>query len=655
MTRRATLAQIAVWGVLVLGLTVMWVRYGASNATTLLTLLSGGAAVAQLLVATRWRPGSQPSTPEQLQSAADALGFEVRRQWAAEARRRMLEDGDRLPVRCRGLGESGSVDLGELISGFGDAPRRLVVIGEPGAGKTGFCLLLILELLRRGDPGRTPVLLQVSGWHPAENLDAWLLRSLVSAYPFLGNESRFGMTAARDLLGLGRILPVLDGLDELPAELREVALRALDKDLGQQEPLVLTCRSAEFAAANAGGAVRESQVVELLPLAEEAIAGYLLDSTPRARLELWEPVLDRLVDASADPLARALRTPLMVSLARTAYRDPGTDPGDLLALASAEGVAARLLDEFTSQAFATRPPSPLSNEVDPVGRWDPVKAERWLSYLARTGERELDWWRLWLRVPRPVFLVSGALVGGFAATPLGLLLLGLFGRPGLGALLGLAIGAGGGALLGLLRAEAPRRFVPRLLRRHELGRDLVFGLVGAIAGGIAVGVVYGGVYGLVIGSVFGLAFGVVRRFTEPTEPAEAVTPASVLRGDQLSAVYAAGLGAVLGCLTGGFLAGVVGVAGLGLAVPVSSPVLIGLLGAGVGAVLGAGGLGLTVLATSAAGRFRTTRVWFWLRGRTPLRLMRFLDDAHRLGVLRLAGASYQFRHELLRDRLAGRG
>jgi hypothetical protein len=36
----------------------------------------------------------------------------------------------------------------------------------------------------------------------------------------------------------------------------------------------------------------------------------------------------------------------------------------------------------------------------------------------------------------------------------------------------------------------------------------------------------------------------------------------------------------------------------------------------------------------------------------PFRLMRFLDHAHRLGLLRVVGAAYQFRHAELQDHLA---
>jgi predicted lipid-binding transport protein (Tim44 family) len=46
--------------------------------------------------------------------------------------------------------------------------------------------------------------------------------------------------------------------------------------------------------------------------------------------------------------------------------------------------------------------------------------------------------------------------------------------------------------------------------------------------------------------------------------------------------------------------------------------------------------------------------WLAVRGSTPWRLMRFLDDAYQRSILRQAGADYQFRHESLRDHLAGK-
>lgn len=650
--RGAAFTQLAVWVVLVVGLTVMWLRYGASNATTFLTILTGGAALAQLLTVTRWR-GPGVSSPDQLRDAADSLAWEVRRQWETEARRRLLDSSQRLPVRCRTSGgDHAVVDITALVSDYADAPRRMVVCGGPGAGKTSLCVLLVLEMLARPEPAQIPVLLRVAEWNPEENLDAWLLRTVLETYPFLGNEARYGPTAVRDLLATRRILPVLDGLDEMADKTRAPALRALVDDRGDAEPVVLTCRGTEFADANAAAPVPASEVVWLLPLEDDAVADHLLDATPVHRLPHWEQVLDQLADGASAPLGEALRTPLMLSLARTTYRDPSTDPAELLELPTVERVEARLLDEFTRQAFTARPPSPLANAARPPRRWHPERAERWLGFLARLGDRELAWWHLWRTVPRWVFVANGVLVGGISSTLLGWLLLGLFGRPGLGALLGLGIGVAGGALLGLLPAEAPRRFVPRMLRRNELGRDLMYGVIGAVAGGIAVGAVYGGAYGAAGGLLCGLSFGLVRRFTEPSEPKSAVTPDSALRDDRLAVLSAGVVGAVVGALVGGFLGGIVGATAQGLTLPIENPLLLGLLGVAVGALLGAGGLGMVVLATSAFGRFNTTRLWLALHGRTPLRLMAFLADAHRLGVLRAVGPYYQFRHELLRERLA---
>jgi hypothetical protein len=58
---------------------------------------------------------------------------------------------------------------------------------------------------------------------------------------------------------------------------------------------------------------------------------------------------------------------------------------------------------------------------------------------------------------------------------------------------------------------------------------------------------------------------------------------------------------------------------------------------------------------SASAAFAPATLALRLRGRLPLRLMSFLDDAHRLGLLRVAGTAYEFRHVELRNHLARRG
>ena len=57
---------------------------------------------------------------------------------------------------------------------------------------------------------------------------------------------------------------------------------------------------------------------------------------------------------------------------------------------------------------------------------------------------------------------------------------------------------------------------------------------------------------------------------------------------------------------------------------------------------------------SAAGSYGDARTWLSLTHRLPWRIMPFLADAHRRGVLRQVGAVYQFRHIRLQEHLAAK-
>lgn len=81
-------------------------------------------------------------------------------------------------------------------------------------------------------------------------------------------------------------------------------------------------------------------------------------------------------------------------------------------------------------------------------------------------------------------------------------------------------------------------------------------------------------------------------------------------------------------------------------------------GAGFGLALGVAigsGHALTAgVLSNAAVATALTAVQLSAREGTPLRLMAFLDDAHRRGLLRASGPAYEFRHVRLQERLARR-
>jgi hypothetical protein len=74
-------------------------------------------------------------------------------------------------------------------------------------------------------------------------------------------------------------------------------------------------------------------------------------------------------------------------------------------------------------------------------------------------------------------------------------------------------------------------------------------------------------------------------------------------------------------------------------------------GLAVGLAAGLAG-GLAVSDHHAWPAYLATSYRLAWEGQLPRHLMQFLDDAHRLGLLRAVGPVYQFRHAELQDHLA---
>ncbi|MEU4173840.1 hypothetical protein [Streptomyces sp. NPDC026589] len=159
------------------------------------------------------------------------------------------------------------------------------------------------------------------------------------------------------------------------------------------------------------------------------------------------------------------------------------------------------------------------------------------------------------------------------------------------------------------------------------------------------------ILGLIFGLTAGLTFGLVAAFEAPVDIAAAATPMRLLSVNRatatrqflvLAAAVTAGL-AVCGHVVVGLLQQV-------LRWTVVWPLDTALL---LGAVGGLGGSATYVLALTAWGQWVTVaRFWLPLTRKLPWDTAAFLDDAYRRGVLRQAGAVYQFRHIRLQQHLA---
>jgi hypothetical protein len=187
---------------------------------------------------------------------------------------------------------------------------------------------------RSGDP--VPVLFSFGSWHPSTtDLHSWMAAELVRDHSALAERISRGTPLASTLVGSGRILPILDGFDEIPADLQANALRELNLT---SSPLVLVSRTTEYAEAIEATDVLTAAASIIL---QDLDIGDLTAYLPRTTRELpgspgatkWDevPVALSAGTPAARQLLKVLSTPLMVSLARTTYSDHnGRDPADLL-------------------------------------------------------------------------------------------------------------------------------------------------------------------------------------------------------------------------------------------------------------------------------------------------------------------------------------
>ena len=144
---------------------------------------------------------------------------------------------------------------------------------------------------------------------------------------------------------------------------------------------------------------------------------------------------------------------------------------------------------------------------------------------------------------------------------------------------------------------------------------------------------------LEIGCTIALVHNAVNGLGQPTEVRDSVNQDALLAADRHNTAFQA-------TATGFVIAAAI----ITLSLLGPSPTAMGVE---VGAIFGFG-VGLAVaMAGSAWGQWLVIcRFWLPLTGQLPWALNDFLADAHRRGVLRQAGAVYQFRHNRLQDRLA---
>lgn len=439
-------AVVAGWGVAMLAAVAVLVASGVEDASkwagvlgSLTALAAFSAPLVERAVARigrRWVGAATPAEETSvLVGAADGLARAVQVQWRDEARIRRLQDPWPLPVRWAAadadladhpalvFAEPGTDprrpgpvgQLREAVDAYAALPhRRMVVIGEPGSGKSVFAMVMVLQLTERRRSGEAvPVIFPMGSWHASSmGLQDWLCKYLTDNYQLGGHAAADARRTARELVDAGLVLPILDGLDEMPESIRPQAIDEINRSLDADQPMILTCRADEYRrAVGSADVLTFGAVVELQPLERETIVRYLTVTTPSGRGRRWLPVFTRLADNPDGPLARVLRSPLMIALTRTAYGDTPRDPTELLdpQFQDATALEDHLLDQLIPASYPERP-------RPGAGKWSSTDVTPWLTFLARhmtkSGRADLAWWQLESSIPFVVGeLVNTALCG----------------------------------------------------------------------------------------------------------------------------------------------------------------------------------------------------------------------------------------------------
>lgn len=180
---------------------------------------------------------------------------------------------------------------------------RLLILGNPGAGKTTTMLELAQQLCNRAEQQADypiPVLFNLSLWKDERQLiKDWLAVELRSKY---GVRIDIG----KKWLDNRQLLPILDGLDELEPHRQELCVHSINQLLrGENFPLylIVCSRSEEYAAYETK--LQLNGAICLQPLTSEQVQDYL---NTIKQPELWSIIRH---DAN---LLTLVHTPLILSI-----------------------------------------------------------------------------------------------------------------------------------------------------------------------------------------------------------------------------------------------------------------------------------------------------------------------------------------------------
>jgi formylglycine-generating enzyme required for sulfatase activity len=226
------------------------------------------------------------------------------------------EEGARLPIEASPYQIGAGASRHDLLSRMREA-HRLLVLGEPGSGKTVALDRLAWELCD-GDLPLLPVPIPLL-YYTGEALEKWV-RSRLQAMGHLRLDDERALAAFLKQAQVTCYL-LFDGLNEVPRQHAQHFVSEFVRWLGNypEHPVILTGRSQDDLWSIVRSEVDQALVIQ--PITPEQIASYLRDALGGER---GQALFDRL-----DPRLRALaERPLLLYLMKEAAAAGESLPGN---------------------------------------------------------------------------------------------------------------------------------------------------------------------------------------------------------------------------------------------------------------------------------------------------------------------------------------
>jgi len=511
--------------------------------------------------------------------------------------------------------------------------RSLLILGEPGAGKTTTLLTLARDLLEKRveQESRIPAIFNLSSW-TGEPIEQWLVAELSSKY-------QIPQAIGRVWVSDQQLLFLLDGLDEVRSDRQESCAAAINQFHREYGPeIVVCCRIKDYERLASRLAFQCALYVRSLTNAQ--IWQYLDKS--ETGLTGLRSLLERNSEADAENqhLLELARSPLILNIMALTYQ--GISASEIPALSQGESYTHQLFSAYITRMFERRDISSPYNQQQTI---------RWLSALANNlvstsqtvfliERMQVNWLRskrqrlaygilVWLS-----FVLIAAVIGWhvinrrslpFAIVIGGLICAKIFGLYRIvpaeklqwswpKAKRSLRLGLTFGPLIGL---------VLKLIFAHLFNTNLCKGNFGCFLSLSYIGLSFGTVLGITYGIIGGLRGTRIATVTRPNQG---------IRQSARNAVMLATVATVAPFLTSLIFQGE------------TSPAFWAAAGLSFGLALGGG---------EACVKHGVLRFVLFCQGRIPWNYSRFLDYAAERIFLQKVGGGYIFIHRLLLEHFSG--